>query len=145
MLTDETGYDSNLGQMTRMFASLCTDTVTVKNIHDIDFKNGCLGCCTCGYDNTCIQKDGFKRFYDENLKPEQIRDFARSFELAANNDMETPSRFYGTGGNKIFRDFIYATSAVFRADHLFYKKMGTYKDFPVDRSEKEYPMPFFIS
>ncbi|MDA8134926.1 MAG: NAD(P)H-dependent oxidoreductase [Desulfobacteraceae bacterium] len=220
VLTDETGADTNLNHMTRMFAAFCADRVTVKNIHGIDLKNGCLGCCTCGYDNTCVQKDGFGQFYDENLKPAdviiiagsirdhylssqwkkfldrsffnghvpvlqgkrlgfivsgplsqtqnlretleaisetwhmksfgmvtdehggrdeitaRIRDFARILELAAEKDLDMGPRFYRVAGGKVFRDFIYLTSAVFRADHLFYKKTGFYKDFPQKQIKK---------
>ena len=220
VLTDETEADTNLSHMTRMFAALSMDTVTVKNIHEIGLKNGCLGCCTCGYDNTCIQKDGFKQFYDETLKPAdviiiagsirdhylssqwkkfldrcffnghvpvlqgkrlgfivsgplsqtqnlretlevlsetwhmksfgivtdehgdrdqitaQLRAFARNLELAADEDMDMAPRFYRVGGGKLFRDFIYAASAVFRVDHLFYKKTGFYEDFPQKQVKK---------
>nr|NJM03038.1 hypothetical protein [Desulfobacula sp.] len=228
VLTDETEADANLGHMTRMFAASSMDTVTVKNIRDIGLKNGCLGCCTCGYDNTCIQKDGFRQFYDENLKPAdiiiiagsirdhylssqwkkfldrcffnghvpilqgkrlgfivsgplgqtqnlretleaisetwhmksfgmvtdehgdrdeitaRIRDFARSLELAADKDLDMGARFYRVGGGKLFRDFIYATSAVFKADHLFYKKMGVYEDFPQKQIKKGSSTPCSI-
>jgi len=220
VLTDETQADTNLSHMTRMFAASSADRITVKNIRDIDLKNGCLGCCTCGYDNTCIQKDGFSQFYNENLKPAdviiiagsirdhylssqwkkfldrcffnghvpvlqgkrmgfivsgplsqtqnlrealeaisetwhmksfgmvtdehgdrdeitaRIRDFARSLELAADKDLDMGARFYRAAGGKLFRDFIYATSAVFKADHLFYKKTGFYEDFPQKQIKK---------
>ncbi len=68
LLTDEQTQDANLKNMTQMFIKLSGTGVTLKNIHDIDIKNGCLGCCTCGYDNTCVQKDGFMKFYNDHVK-----------------------------------------------------------------------------
>jgi multimeric flavodoxin WrbA len=42
---------------------------------------------------------------------------------------EKPAGFYGLAGHLIFRDFVYRTRGVFRADHLYYQKNGLY-DFP---------------
>ncbi len=68
VLTDEQDGDQNLAGMTQMFAHISGQTIITKNIRDVEMKNGCLGCCTCGYDNTCVQNDGYTRFYNEHLK-----------------------------------------------------------------------------
>jgi multimeric flavodoxin WrbA len=183
-------------------------------------KKGCLGCCTCGYDNTCIQRDDFSQFFNSHLKTADIiiiagtirdhylsstwkkffdrsffnghapvlmdkrlgfiisgplsqiqnlreilevfgdnwhmksaglvtdehrtseeitthiRAFASELKLTDEQNLEFGDRFYRVGGQKIFRDFIFNTSAVFRADHLFYKKMGVYQDFPQRKIKK---------
>ncbi len=57
-------------------------------------------------------------------------------EIAGLKNLEFGAGFYQVGGGKIFRDFIYATSAVFKADHLFYKKTGMYRTFPQRKLKK---------
>ena len=37
--------------------------------------------------------------------------------------------FPAVAGSRTFRDFVYLATAIFRADHLFYRKTGFY-DFP---------------
>ncbi len=220
LLTDEQEPDTNLKNMTDMFIRLSGRAVQKVNIHGIGLKNGCLGCCTCGYDNTCVQKDGFVRFYntcvrtagtimiagtikdhylsaqwkkffdrsffnghapilqgkrigfiisgplsqvqnlqeildamvanwhmkpvgtvtDEHETPDlltgQIRGLANRLALCEKHDPGFGRGFYEVAGGKIFRDFVFATSAVFRADHIFYKKMGIYRSFPQRRLSK---------
>ncbi|MCP4022161.1 MAG: hypothetical protein GY729_09990 [Desulfobacteraceae bacterium] len=220
LLTDARPEDTNLLQMIKTFEASSSMPVNTKNIRDIDMKNGCLGCCNCGYDNTCIQKDGYKKFYNDNVTNadviimagsikdhylsavwkkfldrsffnghapvlqgkqlgfmisgplSQIQNLRESFEAIADNwhmktfglitdehktsqditdhilafekqltllqenEVEFAPSFYRVGGQKIFRDFIYTTRAVFKADHLFYKKHGHYKDFPQKKIKK---------
>jgi multimeric flavodoxin WrbA len=232
VLTDAKASDVNLKNMTRMFESSNNETVVVKNINDIYFKNGCLGCCTCGYENKCVQKDDFTKFYNENLKTadtiiiagtikdhylsstwkkffdrsffnghvpvlqgkrmgfivsgplsqiqnlretlealldnwhlknlgivtdeheseqaitDHIKAFTKNIEIAEKKDLDFAPSFYSVGGGKIFRDFIFNSSAVFKADHLFYKKMGIYKDFPQRQLRKRISnavFSFFVS
>ncbi|MBA3011950.1 MAG: NAD(P)H-dependent oxidoreductase [Proteobacteria bacterium] len=228
LLTDAGPEDTNLNRMIDQFQRTCSMEVSLKNIHEIHMKQGCLGCCTCGYDNTCIQKDGFARFFNDNLKTADIiiiagsvkdhylsatwkkffdrsffnghapvlkgkrlgfivsgplsqiqnlrellegfgdgwhmksagfvtdehksseditthiRAFAQELVLAEDRDLEFGARFYRVGGGKIFRDFVYTTSAVFMADHLFYKKMGMYRDFPQQKFKKRISNAVFL-
>lgn len=214
LLTDQGPENSNLAQMVTVFQQTSSMDITLKNIHDIHIKQGCLGCCTCGYDNTCIQRDDFPQFFNEHVRTADIiliagtiqdhylsstwkkffdrsffnghapvlmgkrlgfiisgplsqiqnlrenlevfgecwhmkssgfvtdehksseeitahiKAFARELELTDVLNLEFGDRFYRVGGQKIFRDFIFNTSAVFRADHIFYKRMGMYQDFP---------------
>ena len=214
LLTDAKNEDANLANMVEVFKKTSAMQVDIKNIHDINMKNGCIGCCTCGYDNTCVQKDDYQQFYNDNLKKADIiifagtiRDhylsatwkkfmdrsffnghvpvlmgkrigfiisgplsqrqnlrevleshadswhmktcgfltdehrtseeitrhitaFAKELVLANEQNLEFGDRFYRVAGKKLFRDFIYTSHAVFRADHIFYKKIGTYKDYP---------------
>jgi len=227
VLTDAMEADTNLKQMVEVFEKSSAMPVEVKNLHDIDMKRGCLGCCTCGYDNTCVQNDGYVSFFNENLKKADILIFAgtvkdhylsstwkkffdRSFfnghvpvfmgkrlgyiisgpfsqvpnlgelldllgdiwhmkstglvtdehgtseeitahiqgfagdlELANSRGLEFAPRFYRVGGYKLFRDFIYNASAVFAADHLFYKQHGFYRDFPQRRIKKRFSNAMF--
>lgn len=214
LLTDEKQENTNLVNMVEVFKKVSAMDVQVKNLHDINMKNGCFGCCTCGYDNTCVQKDGYVQFYNDHLKKadiiifagsikdhylsstwkkfldrsffnghapvlmgkrlgfiisgplcqmqnlrevleshaaiwhmktcgfvtdeyrtseeitRSIAAFARELELAHEQDLESGAKFYQVAARKLFRDFVYQTHAVFRADHVFYHKMGLYKDFP---------------
>ena len=41
-----------------------------------------------------------------------------------------PQNFLGVGGMKIFRDLIYVTGGMMKADYKFYKKKGFFKDMP---------------
>ncbi|MBN2060190.1 MAG: NAD(P)H-dependent oxidoreductase [Deltaproteobacteria bacterium] len=220
LLTDAEKGDTNLARMVDVFAKYSSMPVAIKNIHDIYIKNGCIGCCTCGYDNKCIQNDGYQKFYNDNLKKADIiiiaatiRDhylsstwkrfldrsffnghapvlmgkrlgfiisgplsriqnlretlealaeiwhmktsgivtdefktsaditrhiqaFVKELELASYQNLEFGSKFYQVAGKAIFRDFIYLTSAVFRADHIFYKRSGFYKNFPQRKIKK---------
>ncbi len=72
LLTDERSGDTNLTNMTQVLTHLLGMTVEKKNIYQINLKNGCLGCCTCGYDNVCVQKDGFTQFFNENVKTADV-------------------------------------------------------------------------
>ena len=42
------------------------------NLHDLNIKGGCLGCCQCGYDNTCVYTDGYVDFFKSKLVPADI-------------------------------------------------------------------------
>ena len=214
LLTDTTDPDSNLWKMIRTFERESHLPVDIKDIRDSGMSHGCLGCCTCGYDNTCIQKDGFARFFNDHLKPadiilicgsirdhylsalwkqffdrsffnghapvlqgkqlgfiisgplrhrqnlrelldvfadswhmkfrgvvtdeagdsraviREIRDFSRNLELAGETNLDFGGSFYRAGGQKLFRDFVFNTSAVFTADDKFYKKSGLYATLP---------------
>ena len=220
LLTDAKKEDSNLIQMIDTFIKSSPSHVEVKNIRDIQIKNGCLGCCLCGYDNQCVQKDEFTAFFNDNLlsastiifagtvkdhylssmwkkffdrsffnghspvlhgkslgfiisgplsQVQNLREslealtdnwhmksygfvtdeyetseeitgriiaFSRQFELAGQKNLENGHSFYHVAGKKIFRDFIYNSSAVFRADNIFYKKFGFYEDFPQKQIKK---------
>jgi multimeric flavodoxin WrbA len=72
ILTDGRPEDTNLNRMVDTFITVSRMSVTVKNIRDIGMKNGCLGCCICGYDNTCKQKDGYRPFIDKYLMTSDI-------------------------------------------------------------------------
>ena len=65
-----------------------------------------------------------------------IQAFAKELELASDQNLEFGANFYQIAGRTIFRDFIYLTNAVFRADHIFYKKVGFYKSFPQRKIKK---------
>jgi len=72
ILTDDDGSSPNLAAMTGRLRDSFSGTVETINLHDVPIKGGCLGCCQCGYDNTCVYTDGYGDFYKNNLVPADI-------------------------------------------------------------------------
>jgi multimeric flavodoxin WrbA len=69
--------DANLAAMVARCAAAFGGAETV-NLRDLDIKGGCLGCCRCAWDNTCVYdgKDGFTAFYDGKIKTADILVYA---------------------------------------------------------------------
>lgn len=67
ILTDGNDLSGNLAKMTDRIMTRFSGSVERNNLHDLDIRGGCLGCCQCGYDNTCIYTDGFRNFYLNTL------------------------------------------------------------------------------
>lgn len=70
--------DSNLENMIERFANSLEGDIEIRNLHEEDIRGGCLGCCKCGYDNTCTweEKDGFVDLYNNILMKADILIFA---------------------------------------------------------------------
>ncbi len=67
---------------------------------------------------------------DEDPPEETARLLALMADSILQNDWPRPSpTFFTVAGRKLFRDFVWANSAIFPADHRFYKAHGMY-DFP---------------
>ncbi|OPX69043.1 MAG: NADPH-dependent FMN reductase [Methanoregulaceae archaeon PtaB.Bin056] len=58
--------------MVRRMVSLFDGRATVADIRDSTMKGGCLGCCRCAFDNTCIYQDGFRDFWERYVVPADI-------------------------------------------------------------------------
>lgn len=58
--------------MVRRTAALFGGKATVADIRDSMMKGGCLGCCRCAFDNTCIYQDGFRDFWEKYVVPADI-------------------------------------------------------------------------
>ena len=213
ILTDSDGSSPNLMAMTDRLRNVFSGSVEMINLHDVDIRGGCLGCCQCGYDNSCVYTDGYADFFTGKLSPADIiimagavhdrylsstwkQFFDRSFFLGHTPSLEgkqigfvisgpfsqiphlkealagwtdnggcnaffvsdevsgsgelddildtlaerllqcaetgyiPPHTFYGVGGHKIFRDFIYARSRlVFQADFRYFVDHAMF-DFP---------------
>jgi len=76
VLTDQNGYNSNLGQMINRFRDSFVEKPEVIDLNSIHIKGACLGCMQCGYDYTCHYKDGFEEFYNKQVKQADILVFA---------------------------------------------------------------------
>ena len=72
VLTDEDGSSPNLAAMTERIRHAFDGPVESVNIRTLDIRGGCLGCCQCGYDNTCVYTDGYVDFYTTHLVPADI-------------------------------------------------------------------------
>lgn len=82
IITDAKDDQSNLTRMVERFRSAFTEGTEIVNLHDINIRGGCLGCCQCGYDNTCAYegKDGFTEFYNTKVRQADILIFAGSIK-----------------------------------------------------------------
>jgi len=72
ILTDDDGRSPNLSAMVARLKTAFSGPVELVNLHDLDIRGGCLGCCQCGYDNTCVYTDGYRDFYQNTLVPADI-------------------------------------------------------------------------
>lgn len=72
ILTDADSSSPNLTAMTDRLAKTFAGSVETINLHDVNIKGGCLGCCQCGYDNTCVYTDGYVDFFRNKLVPADI-------------------------------------------------------------------------
>ncbi len=78
VISDGGKEDKNLNAMVDRFRGSFTTPPELVNLNDIDIKGGCLGCCRCGYDNTCVYegKDGYIDFYRDKVMGADILVFA---------------------------------------------------------------------
>lgn len=68
ILGDYNNSDSSIYNMIDGFKSNFSN-INVVDINRIEIKSGCLGCCKCGWDNTCVLKDSDEHnaFFVNNL------------------------------------------------------------------------------
>jgi len=76
ILTDDDSSSSNLTAMVARLTAAFPGKADVINLHDIDIKGPCLGCCRCAYDNTCVYTDGYVDFYRNRLATADLLVFA---------------------------------------------------------------------
>ena len=72
ILTDDDGSSPNLAAMTSRLEKAFSCSAERINLHDLDIRGGCLGCCQCGHDNTCVYTDGYVDFFKSRLLPADI-------------------------------------------------------------------------
>jgi multimeric flavodoxin WrbA len=72
ILTDSDGSSPNLTAMTDRLRNVFSGSVETINLHDVSMRGACLGCCQCGYNNTCIYTDGYADFFTGKLVPADI-------------------------------------------------------------------------
>ncbi len=78
VIKDKAYSESNTGRMVLHFTQQFNTDVNVYNLEDIEIKGGCLGCIQCGFDQECVydDKDGFKAFFNSDIKDADIIVFA---------------------------------------------------------------------
>ena len=67
ILTDADENSANCAKMTGRLMQAFTGRAELINLHDLNIRGGCLGCCQCSFDNTCIYTDGYRDFYTKKL------------------------------------------------------------------------------
>jgi multimeric flavodoxin WrbA len=67
---------SNLEQMVTRAASCFGRAASIVPLEEAGMKGGCLGCCRCAFDNTCVYTDGFRPFFEETVMAADILIFA---------------------------------------------------------------------
>ncbi|MEN6611424.1 MAG: NAD(P)H-dependent oxidoreductase [Methanoregulaceae archaeon] len=72
ILTDDDGSSPNLPAMTGRLMKLYSGSAELINLRELDIRGGCLGCCQCAYDNTCVYTDGYVDFFKNKLVPADI-------------------------------------------------------------------------
>jgi multimeric flavodoxin WrbA len=72
ILTDDDGSSPSLAAMTDRLTRTISGSAELINLHDVNIRGGCLGCCQCGYDNTCVYTDGYIEFFKTRLVPADI-------------------------------------------------------------------------
>ena len=75
------------------------------------------------------------------LNQEQVPALCKNLTYALDNKLTLPSKFYGVGGMKIFRDLIWVMGGLMKADYKFYKKHGFF-DFPQKKRGTKIAMIF---
>lgn len=62
LITDNSYKYGNMKNLVNTFINKCSNTIEIINLDEVEIRGGCLGCCSCGYDNICIYKDGLNDF-----------------------------------------------------------------------------------
>jgi multimeric flavodoxin WrbA len=76
LILSDAAPGSNLEKMTTRLASCFGKSASLVPIDDAKMKGGCLGCCRCAFDNTCVYTDRFSEFWKETVLPADIIIFA---------------------------------------------------------------------
>jgi multimeric flavodoxin WrbA len=72
MILTDGAPGSNLEKMVTRIAACFGKAATVRLLSEAGIKGGCLGCCRCAFDNTCVYTDGFSSFWRETVKKADI-------------------------------------------------------------------------
>lgn len=67
---------SNLEKMVSRAASCFGKNASIVPLDEAGITGGCLGCCRCAFDNTCVYTDGFSQFYQQTIRGADILIFA---------------------------------------------------------------------
>lgn len=117
IVTDAEKDDNNLNEMLLKYKNCFKNPVEVFNLHDVDIKGPCLGCCKCAQENICVyhNKDGYREFLDYIIKNGDIIIFAGTIK-----DRYLSSRF------KLYydRSFCYTHIPFLRGKQIGYMISG---------------------
>ncbi len=62
LITDNSSNKENLKNMITIFTNNLKNNIELINLDELETKGGCLGCCSCGYDNICVYNDKMNSF-----------------------------------------------------------------------------------
>ena len=68
IVADLADDDTQLKNMILRFISSMPRKTRIVNIHDFDFKGGCISCFNCVADGNCIYSDGFTELLRDNIQ-----------------------------------------------------------------------------
>lgn len=72
LILSDAAPGSNLEKMTTRLASCFGKSASLVPIDEAHMNGGCLGCCRCAFDNSCVYTDGFEEFWKETVLPADI-------------------------------------------------------------------------
>lgn len=76
VILSDAAAGSNLERMVTRLASCFGRSASVVPVDEAKAAGGCLGCCRCAFDNTCVYKDGFCEFWKQAVLAADIVVFA---------------------------------------------------------------------
>jgi multimeric flavodoxin WrbA len=76
IIADLTKSDKNLASMVDVYKNKSATTTEVVNIYNADIKGGCLGCCRCLLEGSCVYKDDYRNLFDNITQNADIIIFA---------------------------------------------------------------------
>jgi len=63
---------SSLEKMVSRAASCFGRAASIVPLDEVGMKGGCLGCCRCAFDNSCVYTDGFRPFFEDTIRKADI-------------------------------------------------------------------------
>ena len=70
--------DTNLAHMVETYLASSRYEVDVINLHEINIKGPCLGCCQCAFESVCVYQDDMRWVYREKIASADAIIFAGS-------------------------------------------------------------------
>ena len=121
VVTDSSENDVSLNNMINVFKKKFPGKTEIVNLNSIDIRGGCLGCCRCGYDGTCIYKDKLSSFFDGCLRSYDLIVFALSIK----------DRYFSSAWKYLWdRSFYHGHRPVLDGKHYLYLISGPLRDLP---------------
>jgi multimeric flavodoxin WrbA len=76
LILSDAAPGSNLEKMVLRAAACAGRSASIVPLDEAKMKGGCLGCCRCAFDNTCVYDDGYAEFFTNTVLSADIVIFA---------------------------------------------------------------------